>query len=156
MNNTWLAMLCLGLTACSESVQPEASAQIAAASTLTAGEQTMTSGNMKAQGKTAEQWYQQIKQQIGTAAADDVSQCRIAPLGHKPCGGPASYLVYSVRDLDEPALLAAITQYTALDQAQQQAVGLVSDCAIVPEPVAALQNGVCVALPAHLSAHLTE
>lgn len=114
------------------------------------------SGNTDQQ-KTKQQWYQQIKQQVATAAADDVSQCRLAPLGHKPCGGPASYLVYSVRDLDESALLAAIAQYNKLDQAQQQAIGLVSDCAIVPQPVVTLQNGVCVAMPAHLSAnHLTE
>lgn len=124
---------------------------------LTIGEQTMTVSGNTDQQKTKQQWFQQIKQLVGTAAADEVGQCRVAPLGHKPCGGPASYLVYSVRDLDEPALLAAITQYTKLDQAQQQALGLVSDCAIVPKPAVALHNGVCVAIPAHGSAqHLTE
>ncbi len=157
MNNSLLLLLAAVLVGCSESPPAGDALQSAPVPAPSQGDPTMTASNSAQPSKTKQQWYQQIKQQVGSAAADDVSQCRLAPLGHKPCGGPASYLVYSVRDLDEPALLAAIAQYNALDQAQQRASGLVSDCAIVPEPVVTLQNGVCVAMPAHLSAnHLTE
>lgn len=89
--------------------------------------------------------YQQIQALTANRQADNVSQCRVAPLGHKPCGGPQSYLVYSVKNLDEATLLQKIEQYSQLSQARQEAAGLVSDCAIVPEPAVALKDGVCVA-----------
>lgn len=95
--------------------------------------------------------YQQIRQLTANPQADTLAQCRLVPLGHKPCGGPASYLVYSVKNLDEQDLLQKIEQYSRLSQARQQAAGLVSDCAIVPEPVLAIRDGLCVAVPAGLA-----
>lgn len=147
MKKMLLPLLLTALAACSPPQLSEPQPQAA-------GVASMPSGKEPVSAMTQQQLYQHIQQMVGKAAADEVSQCRIAPLGHKPCGGPASYLVYSVRDLDEATLLAAIAQYTALDQTQHQAAGLVSDCSIVPEPVATLQHGVCVAMPAHLASNL--
>lgn len=89
--------------------------------------------------------YAEIKAMVGTAAASQPLQCKKTGLGHKPCGGPASYLIYSTQGLDEALLLQKVSRYNQLVQAEQQRLGLVSDCAIVPEPGVALVGGFCVA-----------
>ena len=89
--------------------------------------------------------YAEIKAMVGTAAATEPLQCKKTGLGHKPCGGPASYLIYSTQGLDEALLLQKVSRYNQLVQAEQERLGLVSDCAIVPEPGVALVGGFCVA-----------
>jgi hypothetical protein len=89
--------------------------------------------------------YAEIKAMVGTAAATEPLQCKKTGLGHKPCGGPASYLIYSTQGLDEARLLQKVSRYNQLVQAEQERLGLVSDCAIVPEPGVALVGGFCVA-----------
>ncbi len=89
--------------------------------------------------------YAEIKAMVGTAAASEPLQCKKTGLGHKPCGGPASYLIYSTQGLDEALLLQKVSRYNQLVRAEQQRLGLVSDCAVVPEPGVALVGGFCVA-----------
>ena len=89
--------------------------------------------------------FAEIKAMVGTAAATEPLQCKKTGLGHKPCGGPASYLIYSTQGLDEALLLQKVSRYNQLVQAEQQRLGLVSDCAVVPEPGVALVGGFCVA-----------
>lgn len=89
--------------------------------------------------------FAEIKALVGTAAATEPAQCKKTGFGHKPCGGPASYLIYSTQGLDEALLLQKVSRYNQLMQAEQQRLGLVSDCAVVPEPGVALVGGFCVA-----------
>ncbi len=89
--------------------------------------------------------FAEIKAMVGTAAASEPAQCKKVGFGHKPCGGPASYLIYSTQGLDETLLLQKVSRYNQLMQAEQQRLGLVSDCAVVPEPGVALVGGFCVA-----------
>ena len=85
---------------------------------------------------------------IGDARADSVQQCRVAGFGSKPCGGPASYVAYSVKDKNETVLLALIEKYNRAAKAENERLGLMSDCAIVPKPTVVLENGVCTLKPA--------
>lgn len=87
----------------------------------------------------------EIKVLVGTAAATEPAQCKKTGFGHKACGGPASYLIYSTQGLDEALLLQKVARYNQLDQAEQERQGLMSDCAVVPEPGVALVGGFCVA-----------
>ncbi|MEH8016435.1 hypothetical protein MN202_04275 [Rheinheimera muenzenbergensis] len=80
---------------------------------------------------------------IGEARADNVQQCRVAGFGSKPCGGPASYIAYSLKDKNETVLLALIEKYNSAAKAENERLGLMSDCAIVPKPAVVLENGVC-------------
>lgn len=89
--------------------------------------------------------FAEIKAMVGTAAASEPAQCKKVGFGHKPCGGPAYYLIYSTQGLDETLLLQKVSRYNQLMQAEQQRLGLVSDCAVVPEPGVALVGGFCVA-----------
>lgn len=94
------------------------------------------------------QRYAEIKALIGEAKASDVQQCRKVAFGYKACGGPASYLIYSVAGLDEAVLLKKVAEYNALDEAETHRLGLISDCAMVTEPGVMLEGGVCKAGPA--------
>ncbi len=87
----------------------------------------------------------EIKALVGSAAATEPAQCKKIGFGHKACGGPASYLIYSTQGLDEALLLQKVARYNQLDQAEQERQGMMSDCAVVPEPGVALVGGFCVA-----------
>lgn len=80
---------------------------------------------------------------VGDAKADDVSQCRVVGFGSKPCGGPASYIAVSVKDGNESVIMALINKYNAAAKAENERLGLMSNCAVVPKPAVVLENGVC-------------
>lgn len=94
------------------------------------------------------QRYAEIKSMIGEAKATELQQCRKVAFGYKACGGPSSYLIYSVAGLDEALLLQKVAEYNALEQAESLRLGLISDCAVVSEPGLMLEGGVCKAGPA--------
>lgn len=91
--------------------------------------------------------YNDIVQMAGKAQANDLSQCRVVGFGAKACGGPQSYLVYSTLNGNETELLHKVERYNALIRMQNEQQGLMSDCAIVPEPAVVLVNGFCQAGP---------
>jgi hypothetical protein len=80
---------------------------------------------------------------IGDASADDNSQCRITGFGHKPCGGPAHYIAYSIKGGNEAEILLKIAAYNAAEEAENVRLGRMSDCAVVPKPVVELSGGQC-------------
>ena len=80
---------------------------------------------------------------IGDAKADTVEQCRVVGFGSKPCGGPASYIAVSVKDNDEAQIMALVGKYNAAAKAENERLGLMSDCAVVPKPAVVLKDGVC-------------
>ncbi|RVU31947.1 hypothetical protein EOE67_19450 [Rheinheimera riviphila] len=101
------------------------------------------------QGTNAEltQRYAEIKTMIGEAKASELQQCRKVSFGYKACGGPASYLIYSVQGLDEALLLQKVSEYNGLAEAEAHRLGLISDCSMVLEPSVMLVGGVCKAGP---------
>jgi hypothetical protein len=76
----------------------------------------------------------EIVRLIGSAACRDDSQCRALPLGSKPCGGPEGYVAWSTAQTDARLLEALASRYKDARQARNQRLGLMSDCAVVPEP----------------------
>ena len=80
---------------------------------------------------------------VGEAKADNVAQCRVVGFGSKPCGGPSSYIAVSVKDLDEQHIMALIGKYNAAVKAENERLGLMSNCAVVPKPAVVLKDGVC-------------
>jgi len=146
----WCSVMLTGLAGCQPATTP--SAVKPTASVIPAEESVMKQQPEGAADRQAAlvsadpaALLAEIKAMVGTAAATEPAQCKKVGLGHKPCGGPSSYLIYSTAGLDEARLLEKVSLYNQLDQAQQQRLGLVSDCAVVPEPAVALVGGVCVA-----------
>ncbi len=141
----------VGLAACQPAVVTAQTAPSAAASGKTNSQSVSTSGDaMKHSVADAElsQLYRDIQQMVGKAEATELAQCRKVGLGYRACGGPASYLVYSVQGLDEASLLQKVSRYNALSQAESERLGLMSTCQIIEEPAITLNAGVCQAMPA--------
>lgn len=90
---------------------------------------------------------QQIRSMIGMAYADSLEQCRLAEVGHRPCGGPQYYMAYSTTALDEDALLELIAEHRALQTRFQQENDIVGTCEVLPRPQLTLQGGRCIASP---------
>ena len=84
-----------------------------------------------------------IKAEIGELRANDLSQCRSIPFGAKACGGPATYLAYSVVRTNEGRLRALIDEYNQNARNYNQARKLLSDCMFVSEPKVTLVEGIC-------------
>jgi len=84
-----------------------------------------------------------IKEEIGDARATDLSQCKSIAFGRKPCGGPATYLAYSVAKTDEAKLKLLVDEYNQQSENFNLARKLVSDCIYVSAPKIELVDGVC-------------
>jgi len=152
----WAALLLTtGLTACQPATEapPEADAQAATPVTTVSN-----GGSMNSQNQSAElrQLYQDIQQMVGKAAASELAQCRKVGIGYRSCGGPDSYLVYSVLGLDEATLLQKVSRYNALSQAESERLGLMSTCQVMAEPAITLLSGVCQAVEAQVDGEITQ
>lgn len=79
----------------------------------------------------------------GAASCAESSQCRTLPVGAMACGGPESYLPYSVSGTDEKALRALGEQYKAERKAANTAGGMMSICRHQIDPGAVCVSGTC-------------
>jgi len=90
----------------------------------------------------------EVMRLIRDTAADNVQQCLVLPLGHKPCGGPAEYVAVSIKGKDEGSLLQKISAYNQAAEADNLRKGLMSNCAVEDKPAVQLVNGKCVLVSA--------
>jgi hypothetical protein len=86
-----------------------------------------------------------VEQQLGTPTCTDRSQCRAMPVGAKPCGGPSSYVVYSMATTDSVRLAAVVQEYTAYQADLNRKQELVSDCQFLSAPPVDCMAGACAA-----------
>jgi hypothetical protein len=93
---------------------------------------------------TVEEAGARIDSVIGGAEAATLSECRLAAVGARPCGGPRTYLAYSLAETDSAALATLVAVYDRLDRERNEAEGLVSTCELMMPPSLALENGRCV------------
>jgi hypothetical protein len=88
---------------------------------------------------------QQARALAKADGCDRAEQCAAAPMGAKPCGGPRTYLVYCKATTDEAALMRALDELKRAEESSNRAAGIVSDCAIVPQPDVRLEGRTCTA-----------
>jgi hypothetical protein len=55
-------------------------------------------------------------------------ECRAAPVGDRPCGGPRAYIVYCARTTDSAALYRKLDELAGAERAYNQQQGLASTC----------------------------
>ena len=73
------------------------------------------------------------------------AQCRTAPVGSRPCGGPRDYVVYCALTTDSAALFAKLAELEAAEKAYNERAGLMSTCEFRMPPGVALEGGRCAA-----------
>lgn len=82
--------------------------------------------------------------EVGEAEASDESLCRVMPVGAKPCGGPAFFLVYSVQTADSARLAVLAEAYTGANRALNEEEGRISDCRVETPPTVVWHEGRCI------------
>jgi hypothetical protein len=95
---------------------------------------------------------QQIQAEIGDASCDSTQQCKTVAIGHKACGGPESYLVWSSKTGNGNKITSLAKAYAAERKGQTIKSGMMSTCSVVVDPGATCNAGYCVAGQAGLSA----
>ena len=103
--------------------------------------------------ESAEVVLQRIERAIGEARCADDAQCRVAPIGASPCGGPEGFRAWSTRDTDAATLEPLLRRHATLRQAEHERSGLRSTCLLLPTPTARCARsgasaGRCVLMPA--------
>lgn len=86
---------------------------------------------------------QEIKGEIGDPTSSDTTYCRVLPLGEKPCGGPAGYVVFSSQVSNVQRMHELTNELTEVDKTLNRALQLGSDCSIERPPVAIIVDGRC-------------
>jgi hypothetical protein len=87
---------------------------------------------------------EQIRAEIGDAACSSDQQCRSLAIGAKPCGGPESFVAWSVQRSDAARLERLATAYRKEREAENARERRVSNCMFVADPGAQCKAGRCV------------
>jgi len=82
---------------------------------------------------------------LAHAGGCGAGQCRTAPVGSRPCGGPRTYLVYCAATTDSAALFAKLAELARAEEAFNSANGMASTCEYRMPPNVSVQGGRCVA-----------
>ncbi len=77
----------------------------------------------------------------------DVNDCRAAPLGVKPCGGPWEYVIYSAMITDSTELANKIDLYDEAQREYNEKHQAISDCMFVAPPTLGCTNNLCASVP---------
>jgi hypothetical protein len=75
-----------------------------------------------------------IEALIGEPRCSDDTHCRVAGLGHLPCGGPEQYRAWSAMATDGRALADLLARYADARRQLHEAVGAMSTCEVRPAP----------------------
>jgi hypothetical protein len=75
------------------------------------------------------------------------AQCRTAPVGDRPCGGPREYVVYCSLTTDSAALFRKLGELAAAEKAFNARSGMVSTCEFRMPPAVAAGGGRCAVSP---------
>lgn len=87
----------------------------------------------------------EVKAIIGEAACTSDRECLVIGYGEKPCGGPRTYLAYSITHTNVALLENRVMEFNALAQEINRSAGMLSDCRLVPKPEASCEQNKCVA-----------
>jgi len=85
---------------------------------------------------------------IARADGCTADECRTAPVGVRPCGGPRTYIVYCAARTDSAALFAKLAELARAEEAFNKQNEMMSTCDIRVPPSTRLEaGGRCVATP---------
>ena len=91
--------------------------------------------------------HAQVQRLIGRAECDSDAQCRTLPLGARACGGPETYVAWSVLGTDQAALQRAGERYGQWQAQQQARSGTMSICMVEIDPGAVCSRSATTAQP---------
>lgn len=88
-----------------------------------------------------------IEVEIGEAACTSDAQCRTLPIGAQSCGGPESWMAWSVASGRADVVLALADDLAAMQRQRNRRFGILSTCQVVPDPGSLCRERRCVLRP---------
>ena len=85
----------------------------------------------------------QARRLARTEGCTQADQCRTAPVGSRPCGGPREYLVYCAASTDSAALFRVLDELARAEEVYNREQGLVSTCEFRMPPGTELSGRTC-------------
>lgn len=82
-----------------------------------------------------------IEALIGVPRCDRDEECRVADIGHRPCGGPEDFRAWSTRVSDAQVLESALERHADERRRWQAKTGELSTCVMLPRPGALCRPG---------------
>lgn len=121
---------------------------LSTASAIAGGSAEQTKKNMLSTDEMAsklEQIHSSIGSIIEKGTCETDAHCSVLPIGQKPCGGPSSYMPYSLQleqsNLDKLKVLASDSKKLARKINEQNQ--MMSNCQYEPKPEALCTNRRC-------------
>jgi hypothetical protein len=97
--------------------------------------------------ETAQERIQRLEREARALARADgctgSAECRGAPVGDRPCGGPRTYVVYCARTTDSVALYRKLDELAKAERTYNQQQGLFSTCEYRTPPRVEARAGSC-------------
>jgi hypothetical protein len=97
--------------------------------------------------ETDQERIQRLEREARALARTDGCQsagdCRAAPVGARPCGGPREYVVYCARSTDSVALYRKLDELAHAERAYNVKQGLFSTCEFRAPPRVVASGGSC-------------
>ncbi|MFD1816109.1 hypothetical protein ACFSDG_01015 [Pseudarcicella hirudinis] len=100
------------------------------------------SDNKLADEKKLEQMGADI-QDFAKNKACSGDDCKVIAMGAKACGGPSSFLIYSVSKVDEKVLTDKVKAYSDFEKVINERYNRISNCAMIAIPQVDCVNGIC-------------
>ncbi len=108
---------------------------------------TPRQGEAPPPNETAQERFQRLEREARAIASaqgcQTSSECRTAPVGDRPCGGPRTYIVYCARTTDSVALFRKLDELARAERAYNQEQGLASTCEFRMPPDVVASGGAC-------------
>ncbi|WP_144290122.1 hypothetical protein [Ideonella sp. A 288] len=92
-----------------------------------------------------------IEAEIGDAACTSDAQCRTLPIGARSCGGPESWMAWSVASGKADVLKALADDLAVMQRQRNERFGIMSTCQVIPDPGAVCRDRRCVLRPRPLA-----
>lgn len=87
---------------------------------------------LEQEGENLRRQLSEIQTLANSQNCTNVAEWRISPVGSKACGGPATYIAYHISVENE--IIPMIQEYTRRQAHYNMEAGILSDCALVPQP----------------------
>lgn len=97
---------------------------------------------------TIQRLEREARSLANTDGCANSGQCRTAPVGNRPCGGPRAYFVYCSLTTDSAALFRKLDELSRAEGEYNRRQGLASTCEYRMPPDVVLSGRSCQAAPA--------
>ena len=93
-----------------------------------------------------ERMEDEIHALIGDPLCSDSTDCRFIAFGSKACGGPRTYLIYSISTVDTVELSKRVREHNEYEALLNRRYGVISTCGVPNPPDLGCRDGRCVDL----------